>query len=83
MRMTVSMTVLKFLWGFQRLMLDSTMSSINLVIFGLSILLIKTRPESPEARGRGKGPFVNLALLRRSEFWSVGLSLIVAVTAYG
>lgn len=48
----------------------------------IAIALIRTRPHSPEAQAT-RGPWINRAVLSRSEFWAIALSLFVGVIGYG
>lgn len=57
------------------------MSFINLSAMLVSIFLIRTRPTAPEARA-ARGPLFNGAVFRLSEFWSIALSLLIAIIGY-
>lgn len=57
------------------------MSFINLTFMLISIFLIRTRPTAPEARA-ARGPLFNGAVFRHSEFWSIALSLLIAIIGY-
>lgn len=59
----------------------SIMSFVNLSAMLVSIFLIRTRPTAPEARA-ARGPLFNRAVFRLSEFWSIALSLLVAIIGY-
>ncbi|KAK8844679.1 hypothetical protein IAR55_006528 [Kwoniella newhampshirensis] len=58
------------------------MSFINLFFSLISILLIRTRPTSPEARTAGKGPWIDMTVVGTSAFWSLVLGMFVAVIGY-
>jgi hypothetical protein len=64
--------------------LTTSISSFMLLAVQLvAITLIRTRPTSPEARGRGKGPWVDKAVIKKSEFYSIAIALLVGVCGYG
>lgn len=58
------------------------MSFIVLFVELVAVTLIRTRPTSPEARNRGRGPWIDKRVLRKSEFYSIGLGMVVAVLGY-
>ncbi|WWD22773.1 hypothetical protein CI109_107266 [Kwoniella shandongensis] len=58
------------------------MSFVNLFFCLLSILLIRTRPTSPEARSAGKGPWIDMSVVGTSAFWSLVSGMFVAVIGY-
>jgi predicted MFS family arabinose efflux permease len=58
------------------------MSFVNLLAMSIAIALIRVRPTSPEA-GQARGPVINKAVVGRSEFWSIALSLLIGVLGYG
>ncbi|BEI92022.1 uncharacterized protein CcaverHIS019_0408420 [Cutaneotrichosporon cavernicola] len=57
------------------------MSFVNLTAMVIAVSLIRTRPGSPEAQ-RQRGKLINTAILSRSEFWSVAISLLIGVIGY-
>ncbi|GFZ49823.1 hypothetical protein JCM24511_07226 [Saitozyma sp. JCM 24511] len=57
-------------------------SCVNLGVSLLATSLIRTRPSSPEAQGRGRGPWVDKVVPRSSIFWSITLSMLVATLGY-
>jgi len=59
------------------------MSFINFGCSLIAITLIRTRPESPEAKGGGRAPWVDKRVLRKSEFWSLAVSVLISVLGYG
>ncbi|EIW73192.1 hypothetical protein TREMEDRAFT_42241 [Tremella mesenterica DSM 1558] len=59
------------------------MSCSHFFFWLLAAVFIRTRPTSPEARSPAKVPWINKDIMVTSTFWSLAVSLLVAVTAYG
>ncbi|WVQ83075.1 hypothetical protein IAT38_005213 [Cryptococcus sp. DSM 104549] len=57
-------------------------SFINLILMSLCTLLIRTQPNSPEARARGKGPWIDSRIRTSIPFYMLALCLFLFTFGY-